>query len=299
MWDARSLGYDNHGNLTNDGTNTYTWDSRNRLISANGAAFGYDGMGRRTSKSLSGTTINYMYDGRNVAQESSAGGVLSNILNGLGLDERFSRTDSAGRRSYIADALGSTVALADDAGAVQSTYTYEPYGLTTVTGASSSNSNQFTGRENDGSELYQYRARYYSAALGRFISEDPLGISGGLNLYEYALGNPIRFTDPLGEEPKAPPKRRYSRRSPTIPCVICEKQHGGLKGRYCLDCDKKSRDPKGQVPPNPYDDPYADDGRGSDSGSGDESDNANRTFDPFGSSQQAGFMFYFILFPCW
>jgi len=50
----------------------------------------------------------------------------------------------------------------------------------------------------EGNNLYYMRARYYDANLGRFISEDPIGFDGGLNLYAYVGGNPIMAVDPLG-----------------------------------------------------------------------------------------------------
>ncbi len=46
--------------------------------------------------------------------------------------------------------------------------------------------------------MYSYRARYYSPVLQRFISEDPIGFAGGVNLYAYALNNPIYWTDSFG-----------------------------------------------------------------------------------------------------
>ena len=64
--------------------------------------------------------------------------------------------------------------MTDNAGTVQTEYTYEPFGNTTVSGASNSSSYQYTGRENDGTGLYYYRARYYHPGLQRFISEDQL-----------------------------------------------------------------------------------------------------------------------------
>ena len=89
--------------------------------------------------------------------------------------------------------------MTSSTGTVTGTYTYSPYGETTATGTGSTPFD-YTGRENDGaSGLYYYRARYYSPALGRFISEDPIGLrGGGLNFYAYASGNPISRTDPLG-----------------------------------------------------------------------------------------------------
>jgi len=46
-----------------------------------------------------------------------------------------------------------------------------------------------------------YRARYYEPSIGRFISEDPVGVDGGINFYVYTNNNPINFNDPLGLSP--------------------------------------------------------------------------------------------------
>jgi RHS repeat-associated protein len=159
-----------------------------------GASFVYDPLGRRVSKTIGGSTTSYLYDGPNPVQEGSA-----NLLTGLGIDEYLMRTDSAGARSLLTDALGSTEALTDATGTVQTEYTYEPFGKTTVTGASSTNSFQYTGRESDGTGLYYYRSRYYSPMMQRFVSEDPISFLGGdVNIYTYVSNNPINFTDPYG-----------------------------------------------------------------------------------------------------
>jgi RHS repeat-associated protein len=84
---------------------------------------------------------------------------------------------------------------------VQTEYTYESFGRSTVTGAINSNSYRYTGREDDGTGLYYYRARYYNPVLQRFLSEDPRGFAANdLNLYAYVGNNPTTFFDPLGEE---------------------------------------------------------------------------------------------------
>jgi RHS repeat-associated protein len=76
----------------------------------------------------------------------------------------------------------------------------EPFGTSTVTGQTNTNSYQYTGRENDGTGLDYYRARYYSPSRQRFIREDPIGFaSGDPNLYGYVFNSPVNLTDPSGE----------------------------------------------------------------------------------------------------
>jgi len=57
--------------------------------------------GRRTGKTINGTTTNFLYDGVNAVQEFAGGTPSANLLTGLGIDEVFSRTDSLGTRSFL------------------------------------------------------------------------------------------------------------------------------------------------------------------------------------------------------
>ncbi len=157
------------------------------------------------SKNVAGTTTQFVYDGLNPVQELQSGSASANLLTGLNLDEYFQRTDSAGARALLTDALGSTWGLADSSGTVQSGYSYQPFGSTTPSGATSANPYQYTGRENDSGagpfdgDLYYNRARYYSPVLQRFMSQDPIGFAGGdTNLYAYVANSPINLSDPLG-----------------------------------------------------------------------------------------------------
>jgi RHS repeat-associated protein len=144
-----------------------------------------------------------VHDGLTLVQELTGGGTpTANLLTGLGLDETFARTDGSVTSTLLADAQGSTLALANGAGAVQTRYTFEPFGATTLSGATSSSTAQFTGRDNDGTGLYYYRARFYHPGLQRFTSEDPLGFGGGLNAFVYAGNAPTMFGDPLGLKPR-------------------------------------------------------------------------------------------------
>jgi RHS repeat-associated protein len=205
----KTLTYDDNGNLTtitdSSGTTIYQWNARNQLSGISGpnvnASFVYDGSGRREKKTINGNLTEFLYDGANPVQETSGAAVLANTLTGLEIDEFLSRTDvAAGATSHLlSDALGSAVALTGSASTVQTEYTYEPFGNITVTGSSNTNPFQYTGRENDGSGLYYYRARYYHTTLQRFISEDPLEFGGGdFNLYTYVSNNAANSTDPEG-----------------------------------------------------------------------------------------------------
>ncbi len=201
-WAGQPLSYDADGNLASDGPTSYAWNARNQLASLSGAAsgsFAYDAQGRRRVRTTGGAT-SYLYDGANAAQELVGGSPTANVLTG-GVDEVFQRTEGAGTSAVLTDALGSTVALVDWAGAVQTQYTYEPFGATATSGAASTNPAQYTGRENDGTGLYYYRARYYNSQLGRFISEDPAGLVFGPDLYRYASDSPTNYFDPSGEAP--------------------------------------------------------------------------------------------------
>jgi RHS repeat-associated protein len=191
--------YDANGNTLADGMNSYVWDARNRLASADnsGAVFSYDPLGRRVSKTVLSTTTNFLYDGANAVQEF---GTLptANLLTG-GVDERFTRTTAAETDHYLTDALGSTVTLTDAAGNSVAQYSYAPFGSLSASGATTTNSYTYTGRESDGLGINYYRARYYNPTTGRFLSEDPIGFAGsGPNLYGYAGGNPVSKRDPSG-----------------------------------------------------------------------------------------------------
>jgi RHS repeat-associated protein len=206
LWNGYTFGYDLNGDPTSSADTSpaanYTFDARHRLTaitqgSSTIATFTYDAFNRRISKTINGgRETDYVYDGLNVVQE--AGYSSANLLTGLGIDERYARDDAdIGRTYFLTDALGSTVALTDSDGTVQQTYSYEPYGEVSATG-SSANPYQYTGRENDDTGLYYYRARYYSPALKRFISEDPIGLAAGPNEYAYVGDKPLSQTDPHG-----------------------------------------------------------------------------------------------------
>lgn len=203
-----NMTYDANGNLISwtdtAGTTTYTWDARNRLVAVSGpnlvGTFIYDALNRRMSKTINGVTTRFVYDQNDVVQEISNGAIAASYLRNLTPDEAFVRI-GATAEYYHGDALRTTLLLIDSAGAVQTTYSYSPFGETTVMGTGSANPFQLTGRENDNTGLYYHRLRYYSPEMHRFIQEDPIQFEGGdVNLYAYVGNNPIRYADPFGLE---------------------------------------------------------------------------------------------------
>jgi len=202
------LAYDDNGNLLEkresanpSNLTTYGWDSRNRLsaIAAPGlaASFEYDALNRRIGRTVNGVTTRYVYDGLQALGEIVNGEPIG-LLTGLNLDEAIARYTSQGARVLLTDALNSVLAQTKDDRSVQNYYAYSPYGEASALGVDEGNSIQYTARENDQTGIYFYRARYYDPVLKRFISEDPIGLMGGANVYGYVGGNPVSFIDPSG-----------------------------------------------------------------------------------------------------
>ena len=107
---------------------------------------------------------------------------------------------------------GNMAFITDDTGAVAAKFSYTPFGevIDRVINNPAcdipvADQVGFAGafgvlREPNG--LYYMNARYYDPAIGRFLSEDPLGLGGGdLTLYSYAGSNPVAFVDP-SDHPK-------------------------------------------------------------------------------------------------
>ncbi len=121
------------------------------------------------------------------------------MLPGMGLDQYFSRVDLSGTSTILPDLLGSTLGLVNSSGAIGRNYAYGPFGQTTTSGTASTNAFQYTGREMDSTGLYFLRSRYYNPIAQRFISPDPIGLSGGqVNFYAYVFNQPTDWKDPLG-----------------------------------------------------------------------------------------------------
>ena len=198
--------FDAAGQITSktdaQGTTHYTWDARGRMTQAvlpggQSVAYSYDALGRRASRSANGTTTSFLYDGQDVVLDRNNDGSTVDYLNGRGIDTKLRQSSaSTGTLYFLADHLGSTAALTTPSGTVAEYQQYEAFG-----GSNGSTLTRygFTGRERDpATGLLYYRARWYDPDQGRFLSEDPAGLSGGLNFFVYAGNDPLSLVDPLG-----------------------------------------------------------------------------------------------------
>jgi RHS repeat-associated protein len=101
---------------------------------------------------------------------------------------------------YHFDGLGSVTALTDSTVNIVQRYDYDSFGnITYMLDPNFIQPYTYTGREYDPEAgSYYYRARYYNSKIGRFISEDPIGLKGGINQFAYVGNNPVNWVDPLG-----------------------------------------------------------------------------------------------------
>ncbi|MFO7534840.1 MAG: RHS repeat-associated core domain-containing protein [Kiritimatiellia bacterium] len=204
---------DLNGNLTNAAGLLLAYDADNRITNmVSGAmttAITYDGLGNRVKVgSSSGGQTNitwFVLDYadplcRPLAELDSAGQPVRWFVWGKGL---VSQVESNGALHYAhGDSQGSTLAFTDNVGTPTDQWFYSPYGsVLNRTGATETPFQWLGGHgvrcQDDGMYLTLYRM--YNSELMRFTSADPIGLSGGANLYAYCAGNPLTLMDPEGK----------------------------------------------------------------------------------------------------
>ena len=211
--------YDDEGNRTKrveiatGKVTEYVWDERNRLTSvvfkdAAGAvvktiSYTYDVNDRRIGKKIDGVVAErYVYDGQNIALVFDGAGTQTHrYLYGTGVDQVLADETPTHVVWSLADNQGTIRDLVDNGGVILNHINYDSFGrVVSQTNPSVEFRYGYTGREQDRETgLDYYRARYYDASNGRFISEDPLGFrAGDANLSRYVGNSPTNFVDPSG-----------------------------------------------------------------------------------------------------
>ncbi len=216
------LAYDASGNLTNGYTPegyafTAVYDGSNRLTSlsytdqgdvVNLTKFRYLGnmlFWKQTYRNgVLSAESRYFYDGALLTQErDQSDHVVREYTWGLGLPGGIGGLldlyQGAVHFSYLYDGKGNVAGLLDPNGNIAATYQYDPFGMPRVPANSIQQPFQFSTKaydEKTGLSYYGYR--YYISSLGRWLTRDPIGEAGGMNLYRFAGNDTPNFVDPNG-----------------------------------------------------------------------------------------------------
>ncbi|UYU54592.1 RHS repeat-associated core domain-containing protein, partial [Bacteroides uniformis] len=202
---ANEYTYDSNGNLTKDlnkGISTITYNVLNlpnMVTFSDGSTIAYtygaDGTKLKTVHKTGSTTTTTDYCG-NVVYEN---GVQKLLLT----DEGYVTLSDSKYHYYLKDHQGNNRVVINQSGTVEETNHYYPFG-----GVFASSGNvqpyKYNGKELDakkGLNWYDYGARHYDAALGRFTTVDPSAENYySTSPFTYCLNNPLNYIDPLGTD---------------------------------------------------------------------------------------------------
>jgi len=234
-YNGSSFTYDGNGNMTADGTRTYSWSAENlpTSIVSGGVTetYSYDAEGERVKKVRGAVTTYYI------------GGLYEEQVSSLSTTYRYYYTFSGqtvAQREYVVntgsntvkylhgDHLGSVSLVTSSTGASAGVQEFDPWGKVRSGGTVGTQTvMNYTGQKLDGTGLLYYHARMYDPSVGRFVSPDSnvpeaskalevdmhsahnTRIQDGpaepqaFNRYAYVLNNPMSFNDPSGHEARA------------------------------------------------------------------------------------------------
>ncbi|HAS0824720.1 TPA: type IV secretion protein Rhs [Enterobacter cloacae subsp. cloacae] len=230
-WQALFMKYDHWGNLVSRRNGLYeqhyAYDAENRLVSAHGtgpegrfeAHYHYDALGRRTRKIVTtahGTTeTRFLWQGYRLLQEQQQTGLCSTYIydpneawSPLARVDHLRDQNSGEIYWFNTDLNGAPLEVTDERGAVRWSGQYGSFGevrhqsegFSRVVNrtAMAHQPLRYAGQYADGETGLHYNLfRYYDPQVGRFIVQDPIGLNGGWNLYQYAP-NPLGWIDPTG-----------------------------------------------------------------------------------------------------
>ncbi len=203
--------YDQIGNLTNDGTWTYTWQNGRELASmSNGSTawnYTYDANGMRTSRSNGSTTYTYVYNGDQLVQMTKGSDTLYFTYGAIG---PTTVTWNGTTYYYAVNAQGDVMGIFDGSGNCVVTYNWdnawgynpEPEGSMADTLGTLNPLRYRSYVYDEETELYYLQSRYYDPEICRFICADKYPATGqdltGNNMFAYCGNNPVIRVDNSG-----------------------------------------------------------------------------------------------------
>ena len=213
--------YDIDGNMLSNGDITFAYDSKSRLVAAAGqngeyiVSNCYDHLDRRVQKVTPAATHSFFYDGWMLIKEivANTNGTTDVIEYhwGKDLSGTIGGAGGVGGLLYLKrngaiyvpwyDAYGNIVGYWDAQGNVVAEYTYDAFGK--LISSSGPMADVFAIRYSTKyfdpeTGLYYYGYRFYSPELMRWISRDPIGEEGGVNLYTFCENSPVDAFDEFG-----------------------------------------------------------------------------------------------------
>ncbi len=200
---SAGFAYNDAGQMTADGTLSYSWDRAGRLLGAGDSSYAYNGLGQRVQQTVSGVVTDYLLDvqpGLAKVIAATTGANTERFVHEHGL---LSQQDSSGAWHWtVNDGLGSVRSELDDNFDAVASRHFAPYGVAYGEQGSFTVPFAFTGEMLDANGLQYHRARYLNPALGVFPSLDPVeGVlqqAMSLNRYAYVAGNVVNLVDPSG-----------------------------------------------------------------------------------------------------
>ncbi|MFH0900410.1 MAG: RHS repeat-associated core domain-containing protein, partial [Pseudomonadota bacterium] len=209
-----SFEYDANGNRTRKqapgGSTEYIWDKDNRLVELRLPIgiinhMAYDSSGLRVRLEDSSGEHNMLLDGIEEIAEYTALGARSSYVHDPGVtDGLLAMASDFGGQYFHQDALGSIVGVSDGGGLSTRRARYDVFGTQAEAEGDQSVPWRFSGRRWDpdstGEGLGYFRARYYDASVGLFLSRDPVA-RFDVSQWSYALQSPVNAVDPTGEVP--------------------------------------------------------------------------------------------------
>ena len=193
--------YNRNGWMTRKGADTVAYDYRGLTTGYGSARYLMDPDRRRVKKTV-GTAVTYYVrgPGGNVLAEYKGQSLSAKYV--YAGSRRIARIAGDSASYYLADHLGSTRSLVDEAGSVTVAYDYWPYGKVLASSGSGSTHFRFTGHERDAESGLDYMLeRSYAYDVGRFLRPDPMQDEyPGISPYAYAANNPLKYVDPDGRK---------------------------------------------------------------------------------------------------